>query len=124
MGAYIRAEMSGFYSRFLPYALSLLVILTGQGFAASRGIDHVAGQVVLCTGGGPVVVYVDAEGQPTRAPHYCPDFALNLLGAIHEAPTAVPSAPSNALPAPLLQSQDLIAAPLPRHPARAPPIPS
>lgn len=124
MGHISRAEMSGFYSRFLPYALSLLVIFTGQGVAMTRGIDHVAGQIVLCTGAGPVVVYVDAEGQPTRAPHYCPDYALNLLGAIHEAPAAVPSAPSSALPAPLLQSHDLIAAPLPRHPARAPPIPS
>ncbi len=106
----------------LPYALSLLVILTGQGLAGSRGMDRAVGQMVLCTGSGPVVVYMDAEGQPTQAPHYCPDYALALLGAIHEAPIVVPQAPSRMQAAPLLRSHDLISAPLPLHPARAPPF--
>lgn len=114
--------MTGFFRTFLPYALSLLVIFTGQGLAASRGMDRAVGQMVLCTGSGPVVVYMDDEGQPTRAPHYCPDYALNLLGAIHEASIAIPPAPSRVLPTPSPLSQDLIAAPLPRHPARAPPV--
>ena len=116
------AEMIVQLRCFLPYALSLLLVLTGQGVAASRGVDRVVGQMVLCTGNGPVVVYVDAEGQPTGAPHYCPDYALSLLGAVHDAPAQVPAAPSRALPAPVLEMPDLIAAPLPRHPARAPPV--
>ncbi len=114
--------MTGFFRTFLPYALSLMVILTGQGLAVSRGMERAVGQMVLCTGSGPVVVYMDEDGQPTRTPQYCPDYALNLLGAIHEASVAVPPAPSRALPAPSLLSQHLIAAPLPRHPARAPPV--
>ncbi len=113
--------MTGFFRSLLPFALSLLVIVTGQGVAASRGVDRAVGQMVLCTGTGPVVVYMDKDGQPTRAPHYCPDYALSLLGAVHEAPTVLPAAPAKALPAPLLRLGDLIAAPLPRHPARAPP---
>ncbi|RLK11358.1 hypothetical protein [Ruegeria conchae] len=114
--------MKDFFRQILPYALSLLVLVTGQGLAASRGIDRAVGQMVLCTGTGPVVVYMDDEGQPTRAPHYCPDYALSLLGAVHDARAALPLAPSRALPAPPLRSADLISAPLPRHPARAPPI--
>lgn len=113
--------MKAIIRSLLPFALSLLVIVTGQGLAASRGIDRVVGQMVLCTGTGPVVVYMDAEGQPTQAPHYCPDYALSLLGAVHQAQAEVPAAPAVALPALQLQSRNLISAPLPQHPARAPP---
>lgn len=108
-------------NRILPIALSLLVILTGQGMAASRGMDRVVGQMVLCTGTGPVVVYMDAEGQPTQDPHLCPEYVMTLLGAIVVAAPALPAPPDLAAPAPLRRSENLIAPPVPRRPARAPP---
>lgn len=109
-------------NRILPLVLSLLVVLTGQGVAASRGMDRAVGHMVLCTGTGPVVVYVDAEGQPTRAPHFCPDYALTLLGAIALADPVLPTAPEHTHPAPLRGAGSLIALPLPFRPARAPPV--
>ena len=109
-------------NRILPFALSLLVILTGQGVAASRGMDRAVGKMVLCTGHGPVIVYMDAEGQPTQAPHFCPDYALTLLGAVAVPPLVVPLAPIEALPSPLRKAGNLIALPVPGRPARAPPV--
>lgn len=109
-------------NRFLPLALSLLVVLTGQGVAASRGMDRAVGQMVLCTGSGPVVVYMDARGQPTHPPHFCPDYALSLLGAIAVAAPELPVAPAAAMPAPLHKAESLIALPVPYRPARAPPV--
>jgi len=106
---------------FLPIALSVLIGLTGQSMAASRGLDRAVGQMVLCTGTGPVVVYVDDEGQPTKAPHYCPDYALTLLGAVHSGPPELPAAPDRSDLAPDRVARSLIAAPVPPTPARAPP---
>ncbi|MEX0307924.1 MAG: hypothetical protein AB3N12_11125 [Ruegeria sp.] len=114
--------MTRFFRSLLPFALSLLVILTGLGVAESRGIDRAVGQMVLCTGTGPVVVYMDEDGQPTRAPHYCPDYALSLLGAVHQAQTDVPPAPPRMQSVLLRRSESQISAPLPQRPARAPPL--
>lgn len=57
--------------------LAALLLLTSQTAAAQRGTAEAAGQMVLCIGSSAVVVYVDAEGQPTTAPHFCPDCALS-----------------------------------------------
>ncbi|MDA7966660.1 hypothetical protein [Ruegeria sp.] len=105
----------------LSMILSCLIILTGQGVAASRGVDRAVGQMVLCTGHGPVVIYMDAEGQPTSAPHFCPDYALALLGAVPEAQPDLPHGPGRAGHETQQRSEGLIAAPVPRRPARAPP---
>ncbi len=59
--------------------LALVLGLTSQSMAVARGASAATGQMVLCTGTGPVAVYLDAEGQPTAAPHICPDAALNIL---------------------------------------------
>ncbi|CUK05314.1 hypothetical protein RUE5091_02704 [Ruegeria denitrificans] len=109
-------------NRILPFVLSLLVILTGQGVAASRGIDRAVGQMVLCTGTGPVVVYMDADGQPAQPPHFCPEYALTLLGAIAVSAPELPVAPDRVQPAPLRKASNLIALPVPYRPARAPPV--
>jgi hypothetical protein len=114
--------MKRFVPRILPVVMCLLVVLTGQGLAVSRGVDRAVGQMVLCTGTGPVVVYMDEDGQPTAPPHYCPDYALALLGAVHPHPPVVPDAPLMGGVQPLSRDENLIALPLPRKPARAPPV--
>ncbi|WP_245222580.1 hypothetical protein [Ruegeria sp. HKCCSP351] len=119
---YSWVRMRPVVTRFLPYALSLLLVLTGQGLAMSRGMDKAVGQMVLCTGTGPVVVYMDENGQPTAPPHYCPDYAISLLGAVAVAQPALPAAPERAQPAPLRHLGNQIALPVPATPARAPPV--
>ncbi|MFC3613930.1 hypothetical protein ACFORG_09195 [Lutimaribacter marinistellae] len=105
------------------YCLALLLALTGQGLAQSRGMSTAAGQITLCTGTGPVVIYVDDQGQPAPAPHYCPDFALSLLGALLPE-RAQPPLPEEASPI-LAESAHIGANPAPiiRHRARGPPVP-
>ncbi|WP_298853406.1 hypothetical protein [uncultured Ruegeria sp.] len=109
-------------ARFLPYILSVLLVLTGQGIAVSRGMERAVGQMVLCTGAGPVVVYKDEDGQPTAPPHYCPDYALSLMGAIAVPATSLPTAPELTQPVPLRHLGDQIALPVPGTSARAPPV--
>lgn len=64
---------------FIAVLLAFVLGLTSQSMAAARGASAATGQMVLCTGTGPVAIYLDAEGQPTSAPHICPDAALNVL---------------------------------------------
>lgn len=59
-------------------ALSAMLTLTGQSMAVARGASAATGQMVICSGMGPVVVYTDAQGRPTAAPHVCPDCMLVL----------------------------------------------
>ncbi len=58
--------------------LSLMLSLTGQSMAVARGASAATGQMILCTGAGPLAIYVDATGKPTSAPHICPDAGLNI----------------------------------------------
>lgn len=69
---------------FIAVLLAFVLGLTSQSMAVARGASAATGQMVLCTGTGPVAIYLDADGQPTSAPHICPDAALNVLvdGAI------------------------------------------
>ncbi len=87
-------EMKAVVRIYLAVTLSLVLVLTGQSLAQSRGVTMAQGQMEICTGTGPVMVYVDAEGQPTQAPHYCPDFALTLLSALGVADITAPRAPA------------------------------
>lgn len=102
--------------------LALILAVTSQSMAVARGASAATGQMVLCTGAGPVAVYVDAQGQPTDTPQMCPDAALNVLveGALpaFEAPQKLVRFVSGqfmgAKPTPML--------PLPAPPSRAPPL--
>jgi hypothetical protein len=114
--------MKAVLHKTLPFVVSLLVLLTGQGVAASRGMETAVGQMILCTGDGPVVVYTDADGQPTQPPHFCPDYAMTLLGAVLDVSSRVPEAPKPDQVQPVRTCRNLIAAPIPHHPARAPPV--
>lgn len=64
---------------FISICLALVLALTSQSMVTARGAAAATGQMVLCTGAGPLAIYVDAQGQPTSAPHICPDAALNVV---------------------------------------------
>ncbi|UWQ78043.1 hypothetical protein K3725_12035 [Leisingera sp. S132] len=67
---------------FLGLFLALTVALTAHSAAARQGEGNAAGQMVICTGTGPVTVYVDSDGQPAKPPHNCPDCVMHVLDAV------------------------------------------
>lgn len=76
---------------FTALLFAMMLALTGQSMAVARGASAATGQMVLCTGAGPLAIYVDAKGKPTSAPHICPDSSLNVS---FFGPVAVPHAPT------------------------------
>ena len=74
---------------YLALVLSLTLVLTGNAMAQARTMTSPTGEIVLCTGTGPIVVTVDENGQPTGKPHICPDCALSLLAGFTN-PLATP----------------------------------
>lgn len=83
----------------LPLSLLLCMALafTSLTMAQTRGAMAATGQMVICTGQGTSVVYVDADGQPTAVPHHCPDCLMLLA----PAPVASPLKPiAQAFPLP------------------------
>lgn len=76
--------MARFLRIYLALFLSLVVTLTGHASASVQGGRDAAGQMVICSASGPMVVYVDDQGQPTQAPHYCPDCVMHLLDAVSQ----------------------------------------
>lgn len=46
--------------------------------AVVRGASAAAGQIVICSGTTTEIVFVDAEGMPTEAPHFCPDCVVSF----------------------------------------------
>ena len=69
--------------------MALILIMTSQAMAVARGTTGPAGQMVLCTGTGPALIYVDQNGTPTGPPVYCPDCALADLTAVAQHPQFV-----------------------------------
>ncbi|TNF63711.1 MAG: hypothetical protein EP307_04600 [Rhodobacteraceae bacterium] len=69
----------------LSLVLSLSILTAGQATAATKGAAPAVGLMVLCTGTGPVVVAVDADGQPTAPPHHCPDCVFLTLAGLAPA---------------------------------------
>ncbi|MEP4036187.1 hypothetical protein [Pseudophaeobacter sp.] len=74
--------MARFLRISLALMLALVVTLTGHASASAKGSRDAAGQMVICAASGPVAIYVDEDGQPTQAPHYCPDCVMHLLDAV------------------------------------------
>ncbi|MBY6057345.1 hypothetical protein [Leisingera daeponensis] len=62
--------------------LALTVTLTAHSAAARQGERDAAGQMVICTGTGPVTIYVDSGGRPVKPPHSCPDCVMHALDAV------------------------------------------
>ncbi|MCE8008002.1 hypothetical protein [Aestuariivita sp.] len=59
--------------------LAFCLVITGQVVAQAKAAAPATGQMVLCVGAGSIVVFTDAEGKPTSAPHLCPDCTLGAL---------------------------------------------
>ncbi|MCA8878950.1 MAG: hypothetical protein KDA73_03130 [Rhodobacteraceae bacterium] len=70
----------------IALCLALSIALTGVAVGVVRGQVQVAGQIVLCTGNGPVSVAVDAKGKPVGPPRLCPDCAPALLAGVSFVP--------------------------------------
>jgi hypothetical protein len=68
--------------RSLVAGLAILAtLLTAGAVGAARGQAAAAGEIVICSGGAAVTVPVDADGNPTGPPHWCPDCVLMLFAA-------------------------------------------
>ena len=74
-------------SHIICALLVVLIVLTAQSAAAARTMPDATGQMVICTGTGPMMIFVDADGMPTGAPQICPEYALSLIVAV--APAAL-----------------------------------
>ncbi|WP_417249351.1 hypothetical protein [Celeribacter sp.] len=62
---------------------ALLLIVTSQSMAVARGtMTDAAGEMVLCTGTGPVTVLYDENGEPLGPSHICPDCALSVIADV------------------------------------------
>lgn len=108
---------------FIPFLLALILALTSQAMAVTRVSSDATGQMVLCIGTQSVTVYVDAEGQPTAAPHFCPDCALlDDIDPRRAEPLVLPVVAETAL-APVVTVRALSRASAVLPPARAPPAP-
>ncbi len=107
----------------LALFLCTVIVATGGAMAAARGQAAVAGQIVLCTGSGPVTVEVDAQGQPVGPVHICPDCAMSLLAAVAAPPlTEAGFAARTTALSFGTASRRAARAPVTRPRARAPPI--
>lgn len=87
------AAMRHLIRSYLTLFLVFAITLTAHSAGAAAGMRDAAGQMVICSGSGPVVIYVDADGQPTRAPHDCPDCisaALDVVLPVQHAEHATP----------------------------------
>jgi hypothetical protein len=73
--------------------LAALVLLGSVQMSAARGAPAPVGTMVICSGHGYAVVLIDAEGQPTRAAHLCPDCAFSAYGPVADHPSTVPFVP-------------------------------
>jgi hypothetical protein len=110
--------------RSLVAAIAILAtVLTAGAVGAVRGQAMAAGEVVICANGAAVTIAVDADGNPTGAPHWCPDCVLLLLAGLAAGPApAVPLAAGVAA-APAVPDRRHAAArpaaPLARGPPRA-----
>ena len=105
----------------LSAILALVLALTSQNMAVAKGANAAVDHVVICSGAGVSVIFVDANGDPTEAPHLCPDCLISVPLA---APSGLPGLPGVVRTAPALPLPERhlqIAAFRPVPPGRAPP---
>jgi hypothetical protein len=117
--------MTAPFSRLVAALAILATLLTAGAVGAARGQAMAAGEIVICANGAAVTIAVDAEGNPTGAPHWCPDCVLLLLAGLAPAPApaaALPAAGAAAAAPPAMDRRPAAArpaAPLARGPPRA-----
>ena len=58
-----------------------MLVITSPEAAVARGGERAVGSMVICVGTDAVVVFVDAKGLPTYAPHMCPDCTVHGIDA-------------------------------------------
>ena len=105
----------------IALSLALMLALTSQVMAVTRVSTDATGKVVLCVGDQVVSVYVDDQGQPTTAPHICPDCALSE-GYLPKSPVAVQPQDVSLADLPrTFRRQTIAARKSVRPPSRAPP---
>lgn len=68
--------------RALFLILSFMLVATSYSTGQARGADPAVDRIVICAGSQATVVYIDASGQPTDAPHICPECALHTLDVL------------------------------------------
>lgn len=101
------------------FCLTLLILV--QPFALAQARTGMAGQIVICTGAGPVSISVDADEAPGHAPHDCPDCLQDLTKAFAAATFTLRPEFKNSS-APILVFVSLLGPELPDlPPARGPP---
>ena len=69
------------FSHILCFLLAGVIALTAQSAALARTMPDANGQMVICTGKGPMLVHFDANGDPIDAPQICPECVLTLFAA-------------------------------------------
>ena len=108
--------------RLFSLFLTLALAFTSISVAQARGAAAATDQMVICSGTGTMVVYVDADGQPTHAPHLCAECVLMLAPTDADAPLLLTRTLPHTKPTP---PPAFAAAPpltAPRPPTRAPPL--
>lgn len=106
----------------LSLLLTLALAFTSLTMAQARGAAAATGQMVICSGLGTTIIYVDADGQPTQAPHMCPDCLMLL--ATEGAPAPLKMIPNVFHLPRTMQLSDHKTSPLTglTPPSRAPPL--
>ncbi len=114
--------MTHWMRKTLTWLTVLTLVLTGHAMAVAHGMPGSSGYAELCIGQEPVMVAVDAEGNPTGESNICPEFGLSLLNLVAPAATALPVPDAKAQKAVILEE---LASPVVRiikGSARAPPM--
>lgn len=114
--------MHGLFPRLVAAFLALTLLFTAETMALARGAPAPVGEIILCTSHGVMSVPIDAEGNPTEAPHICPD-CLTFFAATEPDPFGL-AREIRLVPVvlPRLESWRAVALPAARPPARGPPI--
>lgn len=72
-------DMQRLIRSFTALFMALTLVFTAQTMASARSMTSATGEMILCTGTGPVAIQFDADGNPTGPPHICPDCAMSFL---------------------------------------------
>lgn len=88
--------MKAFFTRFVAFVAVLALLVTAETMAMARGASPAVSETILCSAHGIERIPLDAEGEPTSAPHICPECLL-FFGAPVDTPRSV-AAPIAATP--------------------------